>query len=72
MGWLKGDKERPNVLGKAENLCWVCRKAIAGCPWSKNFIPVAGWDAEPDGETYKIRDCPLFNRMKATKNVACI
>lgn len=47
-------------------LCWSCTKACGGCSWSKDLIPVEGWDADPnvhsDGEIYGyvIRFCPEY------------
>lgn len=64
MGWLRGKKDRPNVLGLCENLCWSCGNAVNGCSWSRSFVPVDGWEAEEDGTSYKIRNCPRFERMK--------
>lgn len=67
MPWRNGDK--PNIVGKREQLCWSCAKCISGCSWSRDFIPVEGWDAELDYHrridahtqiTYKIYDCPEF------------
>jgi hypothetical protein len=28
-------------------LCWKCQKASGGCSWSRDFIPVDGWEAKP-------------------------
>lgn len=49
-------------------LCWKCENACAGCSWSKNLIPVVGWDAVRvvvkdsmgDFDTYRIKKCPQF------------
>ena len=60
MAWNRSDK--PNKFGRTENLCWICIKAIKGCSWSESFIPVDGWNAEPDKNSYKIRDCPLYEQ----------
>ena len=53
------------------NICCACKKgANSGCPWSRGFIPVGGWDAEKVSlnwgenrfaETYKIHGCPLYD-----------
>ena len=58
------------MLGKIDinvQPCFVCKKSINGCSWSKNFEPVDGWIAikvKLDGwrktETYKIFSCPEF------------
>lgn len=72
MSWHAVD--RPNVLGKRENMCWTCQKSMFGCSWSKDFVPVKGWDADPDSikstngkalnvtitPTYKVYDCPEY------------
>lgn len=69
MAW--GLKDKPNVIGKKEQLCWSCKKCIFGCSWSRAFIPVPGWDADKEYHTrrdahavvtYKIYDCPEFER----------
>ena len=28
------------------NRCWTCKNAFGGCSWSREFLPVYGWDAE--------------------------
>jgi len=64
MGWTRDVDEKPNILGKHENLCWSCKNSTTGCSWSRDSVPVEGWDADEEpyhGDvTYKIRDCPLF------------
>lgn len=55
--------------------CWDCKKALGGCSWSQDFIPVAGWEAQktvksggarsdgvknPPVESYRITFCPEF------------
>jgi len=69
MGWTRDSEEKTNILGKHENLCWSCRNATTGCSWSRDSIPVKGWDADEEPYrgyegtvTYKIRDCPQFIR----------
>lgn len=62
MTWLRIESERPNVMGVHENLCWGCSKATGKCMWSEDLLPIPGWDAEPDGDSYKIRDCPQFEK----------
>lgn len=56
---------------KAPTLCWDCAKAMLGCSWSREFIPVEGWTAEPTvlhsgnaGQTdsYVVHKCPEFVR----------
>ena len=51
-------------------ICYFCKNACGGCSWSKSFIPVDDWDAEPtivkdslgDFCSYKINKCPQFIR----------
>ena len=55
--------------GKPETLCWSCQRAVKECPWSANFEPVDGWDADetkimgPYGviPSYFVRKCPLYD-----------
>lgn len=53
--------------------CWECMHAVPasegaeevrGCPWSRSFSEVPGWDAvRVEGEdTYEIVKCPMFVR----------
>ena len=57
-------------------LCWSCKKACGGCPWTEvdpgtgkvRFEPIPGWTATKTAknangvlmESYDIRDCPLY------------
>lgn len=48
-------------------LCWDCGNACGGCSWSKEFIPVEGWEARPVKQTcgnqsYIVFECPQFVR----------
>lgn len=51
-----------------QTLCWDCKKAVKECPWSANFEPVEGWDAEPTLvmadyrplPSFHVKACPLF------------
>lgn len=49
---------------KEESPCWNCGNACGGCSWSRDFVPVPGWDADAnilaDGTMrgYTIRYCP--------------
>lgn len=60
-----------------DTLCWDCKNAVPGiqkgCPWSRAFKPVRGWDAERNDleidrgrnsriESYIILNCPLFEK----------
>lgn len=51
---------------KTFQLCWDCAKATGGCDWSREFLPIPGWDATPavrNGEaSYVITGCPEFER----------
>ena len=51
-------------------ICWKCRRASGGCSWSRNFVPVKGWDAKEKtmkkiGLTYLVKSCPEFEEDKA-------
>ena len=52
-------------------LCFNCSYATGGCSWSRQFVPVQGWDAEPtiirdsesdDISSFRIKSCPQFLR----------
>ena len=56
---------------KAPTLCWDCKKAVLGCSWSREFIPVKGWlafqthkgeEGRPDHDSYHVANCPEFER----------
>lgn len=57
---------------KKYTLCWTCQNAYNGCPWSRNFEPVPGWQATPTkikmGESYidsfQVHECPMFQGDK--------
>ena len=42
----------------AQTLCWSCKNACNKCFWSKYFMPIHGWDAEPTEITQKT-DCGI-------------
>lgn len=52
----------------SDSLCWRCsRSTDSSCSWSKDFIPVEGWYAEPTerySEVYRnsfnVKSCPMF------------
>lgn len=61
---------------KANTCCWLCKKAIDGCSWSRDGQPVDGWKAvrqlygrskESTNYTYKIYFCPEFEEGDAAK-----
>lgn len=58
-----------------QSLCWFCRNAVPddkgkqGCNWSRNKLPVDGWDAIPTKlkvaahmtvPSYHVKTCPEF------------
>jgi hypothetical protein len=56
-------------LYQAGTLCLYCNNAVpgelAGCPWSREFVPVEGWTAvlntkSQHGISYFVIDCPLY------------
>lgn len=66
---ILGEKRKyTGITSKPKQLCFDCRKAVGGCPWSRSFIPIDGWTAEPTiinqcydkTESYQITACPLF------------
>lgn len=53
--------------GKKGTLCWDCANACGGCAWSKQLIPVNGWEAvkthsDEFGDGYRVTGCPQFVR----------
>ena len=64
---------------KTNTLCWNCKNAIFGCSWSREFIPVPGWEAvetslrlhkKPEDEctSYIVLKCPEFQPEKPRAN----
>lgn len=53
---------------KNETLCWRCQRATSHCSWSRYYIPVEGWVAEPTTirnpkgsiRSYCVISCPEF------------
>ena len=51
-----------------QTLCWSCQRAVKECPWSANFEPVPGWEAEETvvassycpTPSYHVIKCPLY------------
>lgn len=52
-------------------ICWHCKHAVGGCSWSRKYIPVVGWTAEPtkintpqkvmkQQDSFIVHACPLF------------
>lgn len=60
---------------KEDTKCWDCAKAcVGGCSWSRDFIPVEGWDAEKTEKaegivSYIVRDCPEFEHDPAEHRI---
>ena len=65
---------------KHDTICWECEKASGGCSWSRDFIPVEGWNAVPtkiqqrnsDGksisiDSFDVVECPEFELMELLK-----
>ena len=56
---------------KQPTLCWSCAKAVRGCDWSREFIPIKGWNAIPTElhvnrtdccKSFLVLSCPEFVR----------
>ena len=62
---------------KPETLCWSCANAVPagqyniktwsmryfkGCSWSIRHIPVDGWEATPNGNSFAVHKCPMFKK----------
>lgn len=50
---------------KKDTLCLSCRKSLLECSWSKDFVPVEGWEAvavknKSGYDTFFIKNCPLY------------
>ena len=63
---------KPN--DNANHCCFICKKNIDGCSWSRNLEPVKGWKAVVDnrsgsyiGADYKILYCPEFEEGDSSK-----
>lgn len=63
---------------KKYTLCWECDKCEGDCCWSKDFIPIDGWEAEDDSRydskgdylvRYIVWSCPEFEKKKPSKTV---
>ena len=56
----------------ANNCCYICKKSIDGCSWSRSLEPVKGWKAiecerKYSSPSYKILYCPEFEEGNAAK-----
>ena len=61
---------------KAGTLCWTCAHAVPnpkkglGCSWSRELVPVEGWDAvfrQPKNSklpSYFVKGCPRYKKAK--------
>lgn len=46
-----------------ETLCWNCANACSnGCSWSRELVPVDGWDAVETRKGYLVKACPQFEK----------
>ena len=62
---IKEDYTKPEY-----SRCWTCKNSCGGCSWSREFIPVDGWNAEKTfhlsngefAESYYIKSCPEYER----------
>ena len=70
MKYYKKKATKEDYTKEQYNRCWTCKNACGGCSWSRDFIPVKGWDAEKtylisNGEhadSYYIKSCPEYKR----------
>lgn len=74
--WRKKCGLRSNLDPNGRNtpsrtICWDCQNAVFGCSWSKDFVPVEGWDATPTllyandkvhgpVQSYEVNRCPQY------------
>lgn len=56
--------------------CWTCRLSYGQCPWSKNFQPIEGWEAELTHKTvrgkvvydsFEIKHCPMYQQDESSR-----
>ena len=46
-----------------ETLCFSCANACNhGCSWSDEFIPVEGWTAVPNKDSFQVISCPEYKK----------
>lgn len=70
--YVKSVRPEVDYSGDDFQPCWTCTKACGGCSWSRNFIPVPGWKAEPThipsngdfADSYRIIECPEYEPDK--------
>lgn len=69
---------------KKPSLCWKCKNAVpsatCGCSWSRDAVPVDGWEAEKHTgkrqsnedygvyESYNVKSCPKFEKDNKIEN----
>ena len=63
-------KDKNTFIPKTATLCWDCQNAVRNCSWSKDFIPVDGWEAIPTKiredngkrlvDSFIVKKCPEF------------
>lgn len=61
------------------SLCLDCANACCGCSWSRSFVPVSGWVAEPQKinnrygntvvqlDSFRVISCPCFKHDRPHK-----
>ena len=72
MKYYRRKKRAANTYYSKNQSCWTCKNACGGCPWSREFKPVDGWEAEKTfigsngehAESYKIIYCPEYMEEK--------
>ena len=64
----KRDQRKVDYTGKGFSKCWTCQNACGGCSWSREFVPVSGWEAKPTynaanreyAQSFHVYDCPEY------------
>ena len=60
-----------NFMTTPKTICWDCAKYCGLCSWSKDAVPVEGWNAVPTVkkpyhgeplESFLVLNCPEFQR----------
>lgn len=68
---LKSNTPANGPRAPSKTICWTCQNACGGCSWSKSFLPVEGWEAEPHTlyandsghapvQSYEVLCCPEY------------
>ena len=66
----QAERKRKHIEYSNSTLCWKCKNATGGCSWSRDFVPVKGWDAKRTRirlekgtkytESFIVKKCPEF------------